>query len=214
MPRNKLKKFAEINTFPNVVYRPDSMAGNWSESFFNNSNPITLELGCGAGLLTLELARRHPRRNYIGIDNKRARVWQGATQALSEKLNNAGFITTRIELLGTYFGVNEIDEIWIAFPDPYPKPSKSNKRLISPEMLGIYRNFISPGCVFHVKTDDDTLFDFSLESLERENAVIHQLSRNIHEEAGIPEDALIRTVYEERHLKEGKTIKYVRFAFN
>ncbi len=214
MPRNKLKKFAEIETYPNVVYYPDSLAGNWSRTFFRNDNPVTLELGCGAGLLTLELARRHRNRNYIGIDNKRARIWQGATQALTDKLHNACFITTRIELLSAYFGVNEIDEIWIAFPDPYPKPSKSNKRLISPEMLSIYRTFISPGCIFHVKTDDDALFDFSLESIERENAVIHQLSGNIHEEAGIPEDVRIRTVYEERHLKEGKTIKYVRFTIN
>jgi len=214
MPRNKLKKFAEIETYPNVIHKPDSLAGNWKSTFFQNRNPITLELGCGAGLLTLELARRHSDRNYIGIDNKRARVWQGATQALSEKLGNAAFISTRIELLDAYFGAGEVDEIWIAFPDPFPKPSKSNKRLMSPELLSIYSKFTSPGCIFHVKTDDDVLFDFTLATIESVNARIHQISKNTHHDAGIPEDVKIRTIYEERHLAEGKTIKYVRFTIN
>ena len=212
MPRNKLKKFREINTFPNVVYRPDSLAGTWSIAFFNNGAPLTLELGCGTGIMMLELARRNPGRNYIGIDNKRARVWWGAQYALSEGIANAAFITTRIESLGDYFGPGEVGEIWITFPDPYPKPSKSNKRLISPELIGVYRNFITPDCIFHFKTDDDALFDYTLRTIEGENASIHRISADTHNDPGIGDDVKIKTVYEERHLEEGKTIKYVCFS--
>ncbi len=214
MPRNKLKKYADIDTFPNVIYRPDSLAKKWNSAFFKNNNPITLELGCGTGVLTLELARRHPDKNYIGIDNKRARVWSGAVNALFDELLNVAFITTRIEALEEFFGHGEISEIWITFPDPYPKPSKSNKRLISPELLNKYRNFITPECVFHFKTDDEKLFDFAIETLDNEKAVIQQIAKDTHGDRTIPDDVKIKTYYEKRHLEEGKTIKYVRFTLN
>ncbi len=214
MPRNKLKKFAEIDKFPNVIYRSDSIAGNWSNTFFKNNNPVTLELGCGAGVMTLELASRYPNRNYIGVDNKRARVWYGARSALDREFTNVAFITTRIELLGEYFGPDEVGEIWIPFPDPYPKPSKSNKRLISPEMLGIYRNFITSDCVFHLKTDDQRLFDFSVNTIENEKATIQLISKNTHDDPAVEDDVKIKTVYEERHLQEGKAIQYVRFTLD
>lgn len=212
MPRNKLKKYRDIDAFPNVVYRPNSIAGRWGTEFFHNDGPIALELGCGAGKTTLELARRHPGRNYIGIDNKRARVWWGARNALEEELNNVAFITARIETIGDYFGCDEIKEVWITFPDPYPKPSKSNKRLISPEFIQIYRKFSAPECIFHFKTDDNALFEFTLKTLEKENALIHRISRNTHEDPDLDEDVKIQTVYEARHLEDGKTIKYVCFS--
>lgn len=212
MPRNKLKKYREIDAFPNVVYRPNAVAGRWGADIFNNNGPIALELGCGAGKTTLELARRHPSRNYIGIDNKRARVWWGARNALEQELKNVAFITARIETIGDYFVRDEIKEVWITFPDPYPKPSKSNKRLLSPEFIKIYRKFTTPDCLFHFKTDDDALFEYTLKTLEKDNAVIHRISRNTHEDPDIEEDVKIQTVYEERHLGEGKTIKYVCFS--
>ncbi len=214
MPRNKLKKYAEIDTFPNVIFRPDSLAGRWKNAFFKNNNPITLELGCGTGVLTLELARRYPERNYIGIDNKRARVWSGAKIALVDELVNVAFITTRIEALAEFFGPREVGEIWITFPDPYPKPSKSNKRLISPEFLQVYRNFITPGCVFHLKTDDEGLFDFIIDTLENEKAVIQHISKDTHNDRNMPDNVKIKTDYEQRHIEEGKSIKYVRFTLD
>jgi tRNA (guanine-N7-)-methyltransferase len=214
MPRNKLKKFAEIDTFQNVIYRPYSLAGNWNRTFFMNDNPITLELGCGTGIMTLELARRHADRNYIGVDNKRARVWYGAHNALEMKLTNIAFITTRVELLGNYFGHGEIGEIWITFPDPYPKPSKSNKRLISPEMVTIYRKFIKPDCIFHLKTDDKRLFDFSINTITDSGGTVHLVSEHTHDDPAVDDDVRIQTVYEKRHLDEGRAIRYVRFTVN
>jgi tRNA (guanine-N7-)-methyltransferase len=212
MPRNKLKKYAEIEAFPNVTHNPDTLRGVWNKTFFRNDNPITLELGCGVGVLILELARRYPERNFIGIDNKRARVWTGARAALDEGLQNVAFITDRIEMIAEYFDPGEVSEIWIAFPDPYPKRSRQKRRLISPRLLNEYRKIIAPDCIFHLKTDDDVLFEYTCEILKDENAVIHQTSAHTQDDPSVPDDARIQTVFEKRHLEANKTIKYVRFA--
>jgi tRNA (guanine-N7-)-methyltransferase len=211
MPRNKIRKYAELHTFHNVFCGPDSIAGSWHIRYFKNNNPITLESGCGTARMSLELARRFPDRNFVGIDNKGARLWVGARSALDEQLTNTAFIYDRVEKIPEYFSSGEIDEIWITFPDPFPKPSRSGKRLVSDRYFDVYRKIGKPGVTVHFKTDDRSLFKFALRTLREQNIEPELVVEDLHISNDVPEVVKIRTEYEERHLKEGKTIRYIRF---
>ncbi|MCB0643425.1 MAG: tRNA (guanosine(46)-N7)-methyltransferase TrmB, partial [Phaeodactylibacter sp.] len=177
--RNKLYKFAEIQRFPNVFenFEPINpvlqgangeiidMKGKWLENYFKNDRPITLELACGRGEYTLGLARRYPERNFIGVDVKGARIWQGARIALEEDLQQVAFLRTRIEIIPQFFEPGEIDEIWITFPDPFVRNSKANRRLTAAPFLERYAKVLKPGGILHLKTDATDLYEFSLEVL-------------------------------------------------
>ncbi|NNE28070.1 MAG: tRNA (guanosine(46)-N7)-methyltransferase TrmB [Saprospiraceae bacterium] len=225
--RNKLFKFSKILEFSNVVENFDpsdsllttslgqkkDLKGIWAKDFFENSAPITLELACGRGEYTLALARNFPERNFLGVDIKGARIFQGARIALEENLKNAGFLRTRIELIEGFFDPGEVEEIWITFPDPFLKSKKENRRLTSLPFLRRYKKLLKPNGLIHLKTDSDELFEFTEKTL-RENpelVVIEEINRDIY--AGplpIPELAF-KTYYEKMHLEAGKKIKYVRF---
>ncbi len=227
--RNKLLKFAEIQSFPNVYENPYTaepqllgmhgesvdLKGKWSKEHFKNDNPLTLELACGGGEYTVELARRFPDRNFIGVDVKGARIWKGSKIALTEKIDNAAFLRTRIEQIALFFAPGEVDEIWITFPDPFLKESKANRRLTSPQFIAEYRKILKKGGIVHLKTDDPTLYDFTVETLQNdEGCTILYHDDNIYaKELPIPE-LDIHTYYEEQHLAIGRLIKYVRFLIN
>jgi tRNA (guanine-N7-)-methyltransferase len=224
--RNKLQKFAELSGFPNVYEnfdpaRPElsaaggvelQMAGQWAARHFGNDRPITLELACGRGEYTLGLARMYPQRNFIGMDIKGARIWKGANIALRENLSNAAFLRARIELIERFFAPGEVSEIWITFPDPFLRDSKTNRRLTNPRFLDTYRRLLVPDGTVHLKTDSPELYEFTLETLAAFPGA-HILAQNDDIYAGplpLPELAL-KTFYENMHLAERKTIKYVGF---
>ncbi|MBT3207943.1 MAG: tRNA (guanosine(46)-N7)-methyltransferase TrmB [Bacteroidetes bacterium] len=220
MAKRKLQRFADIKQFDNVVDIEISDILNqdfelkllWKSKFFNNSNPIVLELACGKGEYTIGLAEKIPEKNFIGIDKKGARMWVGAKYALDNKLQNVAFIRTRIELLASFFGKNEVDEIWITFPDPQLKSSK--KRLTSARFLNLYRNIIKPSSIIHLKTDSQELFDFTNKMIEF-NKLNLLFSTNNVENANLFSDILsIKTNYENIFLEEGKKIKYLKFELN
>ncbi|RMD91677.1 MAG: tRNA (guanosine(46)-N7)-methyltransferase TrmB, partial [Calditrichaeota bacterium] len=181
MSKNKLAKFAELETFSNVFQnftplqpaltscgRKVDFKGRWSEDYFANSQPLVLELACGKGDYSVNLARQYPEKNFIGVDVKGNRLWTGAKNAMDEELSNVAFVRTRIEQLDLFFGPNEVSEIWITFPDPFPRKSRALKRLTSPRFLNIYRKVCKPGAQIHLKTDAVNLFDYTLEVLEEE----------------------------------------------
>nr|HPI71170.1 tRNA (guanosine(46)-N7)-methyltransferase TrmB [Tenuifilaceae bacterium] len=147
MGKNKLQKFAENETF-DLLFQPSleevwqkdfHMKGRWNADFFKNSNPIVLELGCGKGEYTINLAKMNPHVNYIGVDIKGARLWKGAKEATLLPLPNVAFIRTRIDNIASFFSPQEVSEIWITFPDPQPRSSKAKKRLTSSRFLGYYQ---------------------------------------------------------------------------
>ncbi len=226
--RNKLEKFAELLTFPNVYQNYDPKVpclryikgqiverrGLWRTEHFQNSAKLTLELACGGGEYTLALAQQHPDENYIGVDIKGNRIWKGARKALASDLKNVAFLRTRIEQIELFFAPKEVDEIWITFPDPFLKKSKANRRLTSPAFLDRYRLILAHAGLIHLKTDSPELYEFTLETLaERQDYILEQSQPDIY--AGdllIPELAY-RTFYEEMHLTEGRIIKYVRFRY-
>ncbi len=173
--RNKLQKFAEVLQMPNVYesFEPTKpeltgqggtkvdLAGRWAAKHFGNDRPITLELACGRGEYTLDLARQYPDRNFIGVDVKGARIWKGAKTALAEGLDNAAFLRTRIEVISRFFAPGEVSEIWITFPDPFLKKGKENRRLTAAQFLRQYRQLLQPEGVVHLKTDSRDLYDWT-----------------------------------------------------
>lgn len=222
MPKNKIRKFQENLTFPNLfqVEYHDLMAngfdmkGKWHKAYFKNENPIIIELGCGKGEYTVGLANKYPNHNYIGIDVKGARLWRGAKLSIEQNLTNTAFIRTQIELIDYYFAENEVSEIWVTFPDPHPKIHKANKRLISPRFLEIYKRIFNPEGIIHLKTDNLNLFEYCLEMIEKEKYTMIDNTKDLYN-SNIEEDVkIIQTYYEMRYLSEGKKINYLKFSLH
>jgi len=227
MGKGKLQKFAELDTFPNVFQnRNDHQVilenakkkqvdyrGKWAAKYFKNSHPIILELACGKGDYAIGLGRLYKDINFIGIDIKGARIWRGAKTALEASMNHVCFIRSQIDFLDQLFDANEIDAIWITFPDPYPSRSKARKRLSSISFLNRYRKILKPGGLIHLKTDSDLLYRYTLESIKEAGAyIVHQID-DIYALNNIPEILAIQTYYEKMHLKNGLPIHYVSFRF-
>lgn len=222
--KNKLKRFRENETFSNVIQPSREEAvndglhlkGNWKKNFFKNENPIVLELGCGKGEYTVGLAKKYPDKNFLGIDIKGARFWRGAKTAIEENVGNVGFLRTQIELIDHMFAENEVDEIWITFPDPQIKYKRTKHRLTNETFLKKYKHLLKPDGVVHLKTDSEFMHGYTLGLLHGLKLPIHFAHHDIY---GIgneaPEAAVsIQTYYESQYLEIGKKITYVRFGFN
>ncbi len=198
---------------PNVFENPALHKGKWKEVFGNN-NPVTAEIGCGKGAYTLNLARKFPDSNFIGIDIKGPRIWTGAKAAISEKLNNVAFARMQVEFLTEAFAPGEISEIWIPFPDPYPKISKAKRRLISPRFLAQYKQVLAQDGIMHFKSDNDGLYEYGMETLpENKEVEVLAYTNDLYKSPLLNDLTSIKTAYETRFLAEGKTIKYIMFRF-
>ena len=216
MGKNKLKKFAEMETFDNVFQPPyEPMAGQWRERFFHNSNPIVLELGCGRGEYTVGLAERYPEKNFIGVDIKGARMWAGAQQAIQQGLANAAFLRTNIEFITQFFAANEVDEIWITFCDPQMK--KATKRLTSTYFMQRYQQIVKPNGLIHLKTDSPFLYTYTTEMLRlnpypviANTDDLYGKQSAISSQQSVFADAQsLQTHYEKQWLDRGMRIKYI-----
>ena len=221
--KNKLKRFIENESFDNVIQplRDDlikfnfNFRGKWKKKVFKNSNPIVLELGCGKGEYTVNLAKLNPNKNYIGIDIKGARFWRGAKTATEEKLENVIFLRTQIELLDFIFEKNEIDEIWLTFPDPQIKFQRRKHRLTNTKFLSIYKNILNDSGIIHLKTDSEFLHGYTLGKLEEMSINPIVSNHDIYKNSNAPVEATqIQTHYEKIYLNEGKKITYLNFKFN
>ena len=157
MGKDKLRKFTEIDTFHNVYQMEEGKAlqGKWAAEHFKNDHPVVLELACGKGEYSVNMAKFFPEKNFIGIDLKGNRIWRGARTGVDENINNLAFLRIQIEDIAAYFGENEVDEIWITFPDPQPQDSREKKRLTFPGFLNKYKGFLKPGGKINLKTDND-----------------------------------------------------------
>ena len=221
--KNKLKRFIENESFDNVIQpsRDDLIKfnfvfrGKWKKKVFKNSNPIVLELGCGKGEYTVNLAKLNPNKNYVGIDIKGARFWRGAKTATEEKLENVIFLRTQIELLDFIFEKNEIDEIWLTFPDPQIKFQRRKHRLTNTKFLSIYKNILNDSGIIHLKTDSEFLHGYTLGKLEEMSINPIVSNHDIYKNSNAPDEAIqIQTHYEKIYLNEGKKITYLNFKFN
>ena len=218
MGKGKLLRFSEMKTFNHVlqpgfneVFDKDyHLKGKWACDFFRNNNPVVLELGCGKGEYTTGLAEQNPQINYIGIDIKGARIWRGAKTALEKNLKNVAFIRTGIDHILSFFGKNEINEIWLTFSDPQPK--KPKKRLSSSMFLNRYASFLKPGAIIHIKTDNRLLYEYSLALANANQFKIIYASKNVYSENLPVAVTQIQTFYEKQFLDEGKSIHYLEYS--
>ena len=218
--KNKLKRFRENETFPNVIQpkRDDVLkgkfpyVGTWRKDFFKNKNPIVLELGCGKGEYTVHLAQRSPHINHIGIDIKGARFWRGAKTAIEEGYTNVCFIRMQVELIVQCFAEGEVDEIWITFPDPQIKYKRTKHRLTQPDLLKIYKTVLKSGGLIHLKTDSEFLFGYTL-GIVSQMGVIKYAHHDIYNNSDAPDIATeIQTFYENQFLEKKKAISYMNFT--
>ena len=216
MGKDKLKRFEEIKTFPNVLEPPVMETyehkGKWHQEIFKNDKPIVLELGCGKGEYSVGLAKMYPDKNFVGIDIKGNRIYIGAKECIEEGLGNVMFLRTRID----FFDTNEVDEIWLTFSDPQPK--KPRKRLSSKLFIDRYRKFLKKNGKIHMKTDSDLLFEFTEEEIELHQYNCHELTWDLygkyHDQLSEHQKKLfeIRTHYEKLFSSKGSVIKYCCFS--
>lgn len=219
--KNKLKRFQENETFPNVIQptREEivsgfSLKGKWN-THFKNDNPIVLELGCGKGEYTVGLAKRFPNKNFIGIDIKGARFWKGAKSAIEEGLTNITFIRTQIELVDQVFGEQEIDEIWITFPDPQIKYKRTKHRMTNSEFLKRYKKILTLTGTVNLKTDSEFMHGYTLGLLHGLDLDVLYANHDVYKNEGSPREVLeIQTFYENQYLEKGKPITFIKFRVN
>ena len=222
MTKKKLAQWAELQSFSHVIQpnfedifgKDHELKGLWHKEWFHNENPIVLELGCGKGEYTVGLAEKFPEKNFIGIDIKGARMWRGAKTASEKNLPNVAFLRTRIEFITSFFGTEEVDEIWITFPDPQFKRKKEKKRLPGPAFLNIYRTFLKQNGIIHLKTDCRDLFEYTLSIVKSNNLEILTSTTDLHNDMPGNPMLSIRTFYEEMFLKEGIPITYLAFRLD
>lgn len=235
MGKNKLARWTELGSYDNVIQpligdissSDHPVKGKWNQNVFRNSNPIVLELGCGRGEYTIGLANSFPSKNFIGIDIKGARMWRGAKTSNEQNMPNVAFLRTRIEFINSFFEGNEVDEIWVTFPDPHPGGRNSNKRLTSAWYLNAYRKFLKNNGIIHLKTDNRELYDYTVKllienqikpiiatgDLYSTKSIYSQISSSDIELSALPGDDIlsIRTHYENIFLKAGLKITYLAF---
>jgi len=217
--KGKLQKFSEMKSFPNVVqpsfrevfHKDFILKGKWNIDFFARDLPLILELGCGKGEYSVEMAKMFHESNFLGVDIKGARIWKGAKTALSDKMENVGFIRTRIDFINSFFSGNEVSEIWITFPDPQLK--KAGKRLTSAKFLNMYKSFLKVEGTIHLKTDSSELYDYTLAIIKRNHLKIEFATNNLYTTHAQDKVLNIKTFYEKMWLEQGLNIHYIRFKF-
>lgn len=213
MGQKKLIRFAEIKTFSNVLEYPADMKSNW-KTFFKNENPLTLELACGKGEYAVGLGRLYPQRNFVGIDIKGNRIWRGAKTALEEGLANVAFIRSQIDKVTDYFAKDEVAEIWLTFPDPQLRLSRMKKRLTHPRFLRLYRQFLQPGGLVHLKTDSPDLYSFTKTVINLHGLELLKDYDDIQNRQDISNELKIKTHYEGLDIAQSSRIHYLQFRLS
>ena len=220
---NKLEKFAEFDTFKNCSFLPfekiqerHPLSGQWKQEFFKNDHPIVLELGCGKGEYTVGLAQNNPDKNYIGVDIKGNRIWVGAKFATENTLLNVAFVRTRIDFIDYCFAENEVDEIWITFPDPQPQKTRVRKRLTNPIFLNRYKKLLKKGGLVHLKTDSTSFYEYTLEVIAENKLELLYSTNDLYTHNPSEKEELtnIQTHYEQLFSARGEKIKYCCFKLN
>ncbi len=211
MGQKKLQRFAELDTFSNVLQFPKNIRGNWN-NFFKNDHPITLELACGKGEYAVGMGKLYPGRNFIGVDLKGNRIWVGAKKALQDNLYNVAFLRTQIDQVIDYFAKDEVSQIWITFPDPQLRFSKAKKRLTHPKFLRLYQQFLAPGGFIHLKTDSPDLYRFTKTVIGMYNCTIVIDIDHVYQQAETAAELKIKTHYESLDIAGSNRVHYLCFS--
>jgi len=211
MKRTKLKKFAEIKELPNVLDGSNLLGQNWQSDIFKNTQPLHLELGCGSGNFSIQMAQKHPEINFIAIDRKGERIWTGAKAALELEIPNLRFFQGNIKQIEKEFQHNQVQEIWITFPDPFPRPRSAKQRLTHRDFLTKYKSFLAPNGTINLKTDFKALLEFTeLEIIDLNGKILQKEIDIYSRQADLPEHLFFQTYFEKKHLADGKQIHYLQ----
>ncbi len=218
MSRKKLVRFAQNEVNPNVVQagKPifEQIKGQWNALQFANDQPLIVELACGRGEFTLGLGRQYPNQNFIGVDIKGSRIWKGSSSATAEGIHTVAFLRTQIQQLQDFFAPGEISELWITFPDPFPRDGDEKRRLTSPKFLEMYKQLVKPGGLIHFKTDNTGLYEYTdLVLNDRPDCQIHFNTADFYESELRDAHHGIKTRYEKIFSDKGEKIKYIQFSF-
>lgn len=211
MAQKKLIRFAEITTFKNVLQYPEGTAGKWHE-YFNNSNPIIVELACGKGEYSIGLGQLYPDKNFIGVDIKGNRIWVGAKKALEQSMEHVAFLRSQIGMINAYFAPGEVEEIWLPFPDPQLRISKTKNRLTHPIFLRKYKQILRPGGYIHLKTDSPVLYRFTKLVIEAYGLTLHEESNDVNKHLPDNKALQIRTHYESLDIAKSNRVHYLKFS--
>lgn len=216
--KRKQERFRIIEENANVIEPSkesyETIRGKWRTDFFKNDNPLTLELACGRGEYTIGLARLFPERNFLGVDIKGERIWKGSTIALQENLLNAGFLRTQILHIENFFEPEEVNEIWLTFPDPRPRKRDIKRRLTSPRFIEIFKRLLQKGGYLRLKTDNTQLYEYTLEQLHMRSDISDlAYTADVYNSNLEKECFGIKTRYEQEFGEKGEKIKYLRFRF-
>ncbi len=218
MSRRKSVKYQLATDLENVIQRPkpffDACKGKWKSDYFQNSNPIVLELGCGKGEYSNGLAKLFPDKNFIGIDVKGDRLASAGLFAQRSELKNVVFLRLQIQFILDFFEIDEVDEIWITFPDPRPRDRDEKKRLTNPYFLEKYKEILKPNGLLHLKTDSESLFDYSLETIPAQNYQLIEQTKDLYQSDLNKDHFGIKTRFEELFFNKGFSIKYLRAVNN
>jgi tRNA (guanine-N7-)-methyltransferase len=218
MSRKKLVRFAQNEVNPNVVQagKPifEQIKGQWNALQFANDQPLVVELACGRGEFTLGLGRQYPNQNFIGVDIKGSRIWKGSSSATAEGIHTVAFLRTQIQQLQDFFAPGEISELWITFPDPFPRDGDEKRRLTSPKFLEMYKQLVKAGGLIHFKTDNTGLYEYTdLVLKDRPDCQIHFNTVDFYESELRDAHHGIKTRYEKIFSDKGEKIKYIQFSF-
>ncbi|MES2004011.1 MAG: tRNA (guanosine(46)-N7)-methyltransferase TrmB [Bacteroidota bacterium] len=213
MGQKKLIRFEAIKHFSNVLEYPQDMQGKWN-GFFKNDGAITLELACGKGEYAVGLGRLYPERNFIGIDIKGNRIWRGAKTALDDGLLNVAFIRSHIDKITDYFSAAEVSEIWITFPDPQLRESRSKKRLTHPKFLRLYQKILKEGGLVNLKTDSPDLYRFTLAVIRLFDLEILEDTDEVYKQEVVKPELMIKTHYESLDIAQSNKVHYLCFRIN
>lgn len=211
MGKGKLVKWELMKSFSNVIEKENRFKGKWAKEFFKNDNPIVLELACGKGDYAIGMANLFPNKNFIGVDIKGNRLYTGASTATKLELHNVGFLRAQIDHLDDYFEKGEVEEVWITFPDPFPRLGDIKKRLTSPKFIQLYRKFLLPNTIINLKTDSKLLYEFTLEVIDNERLTIVRNYNDVYAMGKNEELFDIQTYYEKMHILDKRTIHFVSF---
>ncbi len=216
--KRKLARFAENDTFPHLfqpkMFPPvdHELKGKWLNDFFKNRNPIVLELGCGRGEYTVNLAEKFPEKNFVGVDWKGARLWRGAKTVQENKMQNVAFLRIMIQNILNFFSKDEVSEIWITFPDPQPQKTRERKRLTALRFLNQYKQILVEGGIIHLKTDNKFFYDYTLGVVTENNLKNLYATDDLYHSDAEDEILGIKTTYEKMFLEKGSKICYLKFT--
>ena len=218
MSKRKLQRFEELNHLERIFQYPfpllktdHGLRGNWRKNIFKNDNPLILELGCGRGEYTVEMAREYADKNFIGIDIKGARIWRGVKSINEENILTAAVLRTHIEWLNQFFADQEVDDIWVTFPDPQPQLTRENRRLTNSRFISLYRQVLKSNGYLHLKTDNIGLFQYTVDQLKNEQGTMEICTYDLYHDTPVGFNLSIQTTYEKIFMKKGFPIHYLKF---